>query len=61
MDCSLPGSFVYGILRARTLEQEAVPFSRISSQPRDQIQLSCIASELFTVWSTREAQEYWSG
>ena len=27
MDCSLPGSFVYGILQARMLEWVAIPFS----------------------------------
>ena len=35
MDCSLPGSFVHGILQARILEWIAVPFSRGSSRPRD--------------------------
>ena len=28
MDCSLPGSFVHGILQARILEWVAIPFSR---------------------------------
>ena len=32
---SLPGSSVHGILQARILEWVAVPFSRVSSQPRD--------------------------
>ena len=36
MDCSLPGSSVRGILQARILEWVAIPFSRGSSQPRDQ-------------------------
>ena len=31
MDCSLSGSFVSGILRARILEWVAIPFSRGSS------------------------------
>ena len=35
-----------------------MPFSRGSSQPKDQIQASYIAGKFFT---TREAQEYWSG
>ena len=30
MDCSLPGSFVRGILQARILEWVAIPFSRRS-------------------------------
>ena len=37
MDCSPPGSSVYGILQARILECVAIPFSRGSSQPRDQL------------------------
>ena len=43
VDCSPPGSSVHGILQARILEWVAVPFSRGSSQPRDRIQVSCIA------------------
>ena len=39
----------------------AFPFSRGSSQPRDQFQVSRIAGGFFTSWATREAQEYWSG
>ena len=31
MNCSLPGSFVHGILQARILEWIAIPFSRESS------------------------------
>ena len=38
-----------------------MPFFRGSSQPRDPIQVSLIAGIVFTVWATREAQEYWSG
>ena len=34
---------------------------RRSSQPRDQTQVSCIAGRFFTLWASREAQEYWSG
>ena len=33
-----------------------ISFSRESSQPRDQIWVSCIADRCFTVWATREAQ-----
>ena len=36
MDCSLPGSSVYGILQARILKWVTILFSRESSQPRDQ-------------------------
>ena len=35
-------------------------FSRASSPPRNQTGVSCIASGFFTIWTTREAQEYWS-
>ena len=37
-----------GILQARILEWVAFPFSRGSSQPRDQTQVSCIAGGFFT-------------
>ena len=40
MDCSPPGSSVYGILQARILEWVTFPFSRGSSQPRDRTQVS---------------------
>ena len=43
MDCT-----VHGILQARILEWVVVPFSRGSSQPRDQIQVSCIAGGFLT-------------
>ena len=39
---------VYGILQARILEWIAVPFSKRSSQPRDQTQVSHIAGRFFT-------------
>ena len=50
---------VHGILQARILECVAFPFSRGSSQPRDQTQVSYIADRFFISWATREAQEYW--
>jgi len=40
MDCSPPGLSVHGISQARILEWVAIPFSRGSSQSRDQIQVS---------------------
>ena len=49
-----------GILQARILEWVAVTFSRGSSQPRDQTQVSHIAGGFFTVSVIREAHEYWS-
>ena len=45
LDCSLPGSSVHGILQARILEWVAIPFSRGSSQPRDQTEVSHIAAD----------------
>ena len=39
---------VHGILQARILEWVAFPFSRGSSQPRDQTQVSHIAGGFFT-------------
>ena len=38
----------YTVLQARTLEWVAFPFSRGSSQPRDQTQVSSIAGGFFT-------------
>ena len=49
MDCSLPGSSVHGISQARILEKVAIPFSRGSSQPRDQTWVSHTAGRFFTV------------
>ena len=49
IDCSLPGSSAHGISQARILEWVAIPFSRESSQARDETQVSCIASSFFTI------------
>ena len=46
---------VHGIPQARILQWVAFPFSRGSSQSRNQIQVSCIAGGFFTNWATREA------
>ena len=59
MDCSPPGSSVHEIFQARILEWVAISFSRGSSQPRDQTQVSCTAGRFFTKWATREAP-YWA-
>ena len=61
IDCSLPGSSVHGNLQVKILEWVALPFSRGFSQARDWTQVSHIAGRFFTIWATREAQEYWSG
>ena len=53
---------VHGILQARIPEWVVVfLFSKGSSQPRDQTQVSYIAGRFFTNWTTKEAQEYWNG
>ena len=39
----------------RTLEWVAYPFSRGSSQPRNQTRASCLAGGFFTSWATRKA------
>ena len=57
--CQAPLSM--GILQARTLEWVAKPSSRGSSQCRDWTQVSRITGGLFTVWTTMETQEHWSG
>ena len=54
MDCSPPGPSVHGIFQARVVEWVAISFSRVSSQPRGQTRVSCIASRRFTVWATRD-------
>ena len=46
MDYSPASSSVYGILQARILEWVAIPFSRGSSQPRDQTWVSCIGRQI---------------
>ena len=60
-DCSPPGASVYGDSLGKTLEWIARSSSRRSSQPRDWTQVSRTAGGFFTIWATREAQEYWSG
>ena len=48
IDCSPP---VHGILQARILEWVAIPFSRVSSQPRGWTRISHIAGRFFTIWA----------
>ena len=47
---------VHEILQTKILEWAAFPFSRESSQLRDQTQVSRIAGKFFTSWATREAR-----
>ena len=51
---------VHGILQARILEWAAFPFSRESSQPRDQTQFPTLQADSLPA-DTRGAQEYWNG
>ena len=46
---SPPGSSVHEILQARILEWIAIPFSRESSQTRDQTHVSSIAGRFFAI------------
>ena len=50
VDCT-----IHGVLQARILEWVAFPFSRGSSQTRDQTPVSCTAGRFFTSWATRDA------
>ena len=54
--CDPMNCIVHRVLQARILEWVAVSFSRGSSQPRDQTQVSYIADICFTRRTTREAQ-----
>ena len=47
IDCSLPGSSVYGISQEKILEWVAMSFSRRSLQLRDQTFVSCIGGRIF--------------
>ena len=47
------GASVHGILQGRILEWVTIPFSRGSSWPRDQTQVSLIADRFFTTWANQ--------
>ena len=53
-DYSPPGSSAHEILQARILERVTIPFSRGSSQPRDQTQPPALQADSL-LWATREA------
>ena len=53
--CPCTATWEAEILQARILEWIASPFSKGSSQTRDQTQVSRIAGGFFTSWATREA------
>ena len=54
--CNPTDYTVHRIPQARILEWGAVHFSRGSSQPKDQTQVSRIAGRFFTRWATREGK-----
>ena len=63
MDCSPPGSSVHGILvlpgKNTGVGCHALLQGIFLTQGSNQV--SCIAGGFFTIWATREVQEYWSG
>ena len=57
LDCSPPSSSDHEIFQARILEWVAIFFSRVSSQPRDRICISCVScfpGRFFTRTAIRE-------
>ena len=61
MDCSVPGSSVHGDSPVKNTGVGCHALLRGSSESSDWTQISHIAGGFFTVWATREAQEYWNG
>ena len=59
MAWSPPGFSVHGILQARILEWVTIPFSRGSSQPRDQTQVSCIGRQILYCLSHQGSPCVW--
>ena len=59
MNCSPPGSSVYGISQARILEWVAISSSRGSSWPRDRTHVSCIVRWILYHWATEEDFGLW--
>ena len=49
MDCSIPSSSVHGSFQARVLKWVAISFSKGSSWPRDQTQVSWSVTRFFTI------------
>ena len=55
LDCSSPGSSVYGIVHPRGLEWVGISYSRGSSWPRSRTCISCVGRKIFYHWATCEA------
>ena len=60
MDCSPPCPSVHGDSPGQNTGVGCMPSSRGSFQLKNLTQVSCTAGRFFTIWATREAQEYWS-
>ena len=61
IDCSLTGTSVHGILYARTLEWVAMTPSSVSSRPRDETLVCCIAGRFFIAEPPEKPkQDYYS-
>ena len=58
MDGSLPGSSIHGVSQARVLEWGVSTFSKESSKPRDQTQVSSTSGRFFIVRVTREVYSF---
>ena len=58
MDGSLPGSSIDGVSQARVLEWGVSTFSKESSKPRDQTQVSSTSGRFFIVRVTREVYSF---
>ena len=58
MTLARQASLSMGILQARILEWAAITFSRGYSQLRVWTQVSLITDRFYTIWATREAQDY---
>ena len=58
LDCSPPGSSVHGISQARILQWVAISFSRGSSWPKDQTQVSYTGRQVLYCWVTWEV-DFW--
>ena len=54
IDCSPPGSSVHGISQVSILEWVAVSFSKGTSHPRNQTQVSYTAGGFFTDWTMKK-------
>ena len=53
------GSSTHGIIQARILEWDAIPFSRASFQAKDQTQVFHTAGGFFTIWATGEGPKFY--